>query len=63
MKNKLLFLNVLFIFTLFWCSIDEQIEGKDNNSVDYDDVNIISKIWEQSIDKAIKIVNTRTKAS
>lgn len=61
MKNKFLLLN--FIFILWSCYIDENIENNDKTNKDYDDINVINKIWDQSIDKALKLVNTRTKAS
>jgi hypothetical protein len=46
MKNKILFLNLLLISTLFWCSIDEKLENKDKSSTDYDDINVINQNWE-----------------
>lgn len=63
MKNKILFVNLLLILWLSSCIVDEKIENNDKSTTDYDDINIINKIWEQSIDKALKLVNTRTKAS
>jgi hypothetical protein len=63
MKNKIFLINFLFVFVLFWCTIDESIEKDDKSQTDYDDMNVINKIWDQSIDKAIKLINTKTKAS
>lgn len=61
MINKIFLLNFLFAFVLFWCTIDEKIESQ--KWKDYDDTNVLDKVWEQSIDKAVKLINTRTKAS
>jgi hypothetical protein len=52
---------ILFTFILSSCWVDESFENK--TKPDEDDLNIIKKIWNQSLDKAIKKINTRTHSS
>ncbi len=58
MKNILLVLILVFLTS---CELDGWFdkEWKD----DRDDFNVIDKIWDQSLDKVIKLFDTRSRAS
>ncbi len=56
--KKILFLIALCI--LWSCEIDTSFDDENNDS---DDINLIDKVWKQSLDKAIEVYDTKTKAS
>lgn len=59
--KKILFI-LLLIFVLISCDIDKLYDTE--WKIDKDDINIINKIWKQSIDKAIEMyLSTKTRAS
>ena len=62
MKKIILLSSILFITTSCSVDIDKKIEKKDRRN-DKDDINVIDKIWKQSLDKSIDMYNTRTYAS
>lgn len=51
---------ILVIILLSSCDLDKSI---DSLQVDNDDINIIDKVWKQSLDKAIELYDTNTRAS
>lgn len=57
MKRIVLILVIVFLSS---CDLDKSI---DNSQVDNDDINIIDKVWKQSLDKAIDLYDTKTRAS
>jgi len=66
MLKKSFFITIVIftIISLNSCSLDDKIESNQWQSTDRDDVNIIHKIWAQSIDKAVKIyIDSTTRAS
>lgn len=56
---KKIFLILITIF-LSSCDLDKSIDDSEN---DNDDINIIDKIWKQSLDKAVQLYDTNTRAS
>jgi len=52
-KYSFILLIIFTILTLSSCKLDENIEK--TNKIDRDDINIIKKVWVQSVDKATKI--------
>ncbi|MDD2907539.1 MAG: hypothetical protein PHH98_02760 [Candidatus Gracilibacteria bacterium] len=52
-------LTILFLFLLISCDADEITDTK----VDNDDINLIDKVGKQSLDKAIELYDTNTRAS
>lgn len=57
MKRIVLILVIVFLSS---CDLDKNI---DNSKSDNDDINIVDKIWKQSLDKAIELYDTKTRAS
>lgn len=57
MKRIVLILVIVFLSS---CDLDKNI---DNSQSDNDDINIIDKVWKQSLDKAIDLYDTKTRAS
>lgn len=55
--------NIIFLVTILLltsCDLDSSIDSSLNDS---DDVNLIKKVWKQSLDKAIELYDTNTSAS
>lgn len=59
MQNRVFIYFLLFF--LISCNADELYEKEIDN--DNDDINVIEKYWEQQLDNAIKLMDTKTKAS
>ncbi|MDD3145003.1 MAG: hypothetical protein PHV23_02725 [Candidatus Gracilibacteria bacterium] len=57
MKRIVLILVIVFLSS---CDLDKNI---DNSQSDNDDINIIDKVGKQSLDKAIDLYDTKTRAS
>lgn len=57
MKYSILLITILLLTS---CDLDSSI---DSGSNDNDDVNLIKKVWKQSLDKAIEMYDTKTRAS
>lgn len=58
---KKILLLTMFSFLLSSCDLDNSFD--DVSKVDRDDFNIIKKNWDQWLDKALKLYDTKSHAS
>lgn len=58
MKKIIILISMIILSS---CDVDKKLENNETN--DKDDMNVIDKIWKQSLDKAIDLYDTKTRAS